>query len=238
MVKKKKREKSKKEEVCEIINIKKEGKEETKEFCGTKEDKPASKGQIKKYNKQLKIILGILGAIILAFVVFFLLNRAVANFTYEGVNFKIIKEGELIFYNTVLPVYSEEGKYMADYNFYIRKDPRKLEDVPFIGDHVMTKNMVINITEGFNCEGDGIIALANFVNLYEFIGMKVIQDPNAGCELTGQYTFVRIVTGNETKIEKYGPSCYEISINECEILEGTERFMVETFIKTNEFLNK
>jgi len=253
MVKKKK---ETKKEVHEIVKITKDGKEkikdknspnavaslkeETKEFSRIEKEKHATKNQIKRQNKQIGIILGVLGVVILAFLLFLLISYKTINFNYEGIKFKIVKEGDLIFYNTFFKMYNEEGAHVADYNFYIRKDPRKLEkDILFeMDEFILTDNMVLNMTEDFNCEGDGIIAVANFVKVHEFFGMNVIQDPTAGCELTGKYTFVRIIAGNETKIEKYGPSCYKISINDCEILEGTERFMLETFIKANEVLNK
>lgn len=237
MAKKKKSKNKKKEKVCEIFKVKKGEKEEIKKVCGEEEIKISSKEQIKKENKQLKQIFIGIGIVVLIFILIMLFIRFTAHFTYGGVKFKIVKEGELIFYNTFFKMYNEEGAHIADYNFYIRNDPRKLEEIPFKGGElVLTKNMVINMTYNFNCEGDGIIALANFVKLHEFLGMEVIQDPNAGCDFLGQYTFVKIASGDETKIEKYGPSCYKMYIHDCEILQGTERFMLETFIKANKAL--
>jgi len=232
--------KNSKKEVHEIAVIEKEGKKKTKEFHGVEKEKHASKEQIKRQNKQLDVILGVIGAIVLAFLLFLLISYKTTHFNYEGVEFKIVKEGDLIFYNTFFKMYNEEGAHVADYNFYIRKDPRKLEkDILFeMDEFILTDNMVLNMTGDFNCDGDGVIAVANFVKVHEFFGLNIIQDPTAGCELTGKYTFIKIVAGNETKIEQYGPSCYKISINECEILEGTERFMLETFIKANKVLNK
>ena len=39
--------------------------------------------------------------------------------------------------------------------------------------------------------------------------------------------FVNIRGGDKTSVEQYGPSCYNINVDECEILEGTERFVLE-----------
>jgi hypothetical protein len=89
--------------------------------------------------------------------------------------------------------------------------------------------MVINMTNDFNCNGDGIIALANLVKLYSIMGASVIKDENATCDLQGSYMFLRIENGNQTKIEQFGPACYKIYVNNCEILAGTEKFMTETF---------
>jgi len=46
--------------------------------------------------------------------------------------------------------------------------------------------------------------------------------------------YINLKEGEETKIEQTGTACYDILINNCEILEGTEKFMVETFAEINE----
>mgnify|MGYP000259427762 CR=1 FL=1 len=94
-----------------------------------------------------------------------LLNRIHLLFTSDQVCYVIF----LINFNP------EEGKRFFGYNIYIRKDPRKLAEIPFEGDLVLKKNMVINMTEEFRCEGYGIIAVANVINLYEAIGVDVMQ---------------------------------------------------------------
>ena len=48
--------------------------------------------------------------------------------------------------------------------------------------------------------------------------------------------FVKLQEANKTSIEQVGPACYNININNCEILEGTERFMIETFVEINKKL--
>lgn len=195
----------------------------------------------KKQNKQLRNILigiGIFILLILAVVLFF---NSVRHFEYEGVDFEVVKEGEgeniLILYNTKIPLYDSSGEKYADYNFYLRNDPRELKDILFEGDLFFLTNMVINSTEDFHCEGYGILAVANLVQLYEVMGTKVIKDENATCDEQGRYSYLNLKPGNETKIEKVGPACYDIIINNCEILKGTEKFMVETFIMINNQLN-
>ena len=66
------------------------------------------------------------------------------------------------------------------------------------------------------------------------VGTKVIRDENATCDSEGRYMYINLKSGDKTKIEQSGNACYDILINNCEILEGTERFMVETFAKLNE----
>jgi hypothetical protein len=92
------------------------------------------------------------------------------------------------------------------------------------------------MTNSFNCDGDGVIGIANVLNLYKIIGTQVIKDENASCDdLLGRYMFLNIKEGNETKINDYGlkGACYNIEVKGCDILPATERFMLETLIKVN-----
>jgi len=228
-IKKSKNEKS--EEVCEIFEVKdKEGKTKEIKTCGIVDDKPATKEQIDYQNKLLKNILIILGILIVSFIVGYFAINSMKHFEYRSVGFAVVEE--IAPYRAELPVIYQ-GK-ITPYYFYLRNDPRKLDKILFNGEIVLLKNMVINTTDEINCEGDGIIALANLVNLYNVIGVKVIKDKNASCDSEGKYMFIQIKEGDKTKIEQFGPACYELYVNNCEILEVTERFMVETFVKIQE----
>lgn len=210
--------------------LKKKGKKKTEE---EKERRLAKKEQIKKENIILRNFLIGIGVVIIAIIVFVFISYSSTHFKYENVKFQVIREGEIIFYKTELPVIYQGER--QKYNFYLRKDPRIVgENVAFDGEVVFKQNMVINSTGDFNCDGDDVIAIANFVNLHTLAGIDVIKDENASCDPDGLYMFVQLREGNETSVEKFGPACYYININNCEILEGTERFMLETFLKLNE----
>jgi len=125
----------------------------------------------------------------------------------------------------------------AEYNFYLRNDPRKLDEgVSFNGNLSLAQNLVLNSTEDFNCDGFGIIATANLVNLYKVSGINVIKDQNATCDSEGRYAFINLQKGSETRIDKVGPACYNVNISNCEILEATERLMLESFIEINKLM--
>ena len=194
------------------------------------EKKISGKKQVKQENKILKIFIFGLISFILVIMLFALLMNSLSNFRYEGVKFKVVKEGELTLYRTAIPVIHRGIE--NEYNFYLRNDPRKL-NVSFDGGLDLLDNAVINETGNFVCDGDGVIAIANMVNLYEIIGIDMIKDDAADCDVQGRYMFIRLRQGNETSIKEFGPSCYDININNCEILEGTERFMIETFVEVN-----
>lgn len=209
----------------------------------TKKDKEkAQEGptneEAKKQNKQLRNILIIVGVLFSVFLLSYFFIDSVRHFEYRGIKFDVVKEKDLIFYNTGIPLYQGNpitGKFIGEYNFYLRNDPRKIgEEVPFKGELYLFENIVINSTEEFNCEGDGVIAIANLVNLLNKMGAEVIRDDNATCDWQGEYNFIRLLPGDTTNIRMVGPGCYDLSINNCEILEVTERFMIEIFAKINE----
>jgi hypothetical protein len=210
---------------------------------GVKEAIP--KGEtFKDENKILRNIFLSIGAFILiVFFIVFAINdfslratgKAIGigtNFEYKGVKFDMVKEGDLIFYHTSFPVIYNGTKNI--YNIYLRNDPRDLEKkVPAKGTLTSLDSTVINITQEFDCEGDQMIAIANLVNLYNAIGVTLIRDETAGCDPLGRYKYLTIQPGNTTNIEMVGPNCYNININNCEILEGTERFIVGMLVKIN-----
>ncbi len=234
-IKKKKPTKKIKGEVCEVFEVDKDGKEKIVRICDLKEDaKPATKKEIDRENKLLRNILIAIGLFVLIFIVFYMIINNTKHFEYKGVKFVIDKEaieGKTL-YRTSLPVIHRGEE--VPYNFYLRNDPRKLANIGFNGEIIMAKNAVINMTEDFNCDGDDIIGVANLVKLYEVFGINVIKDDNATCDSEGRYLFIRIQSGNKTNIEKTDPVCYDLNVNNCEILDVTERMMLETFIKFNE----
>jgi hypothetical protein len=249
---KKKKVSVKKEEVCEIFDVEKEGKEQTIRSCGMEEEKKASSEQIKKEkNIFIKVIIVLMG-FVLMFVAFFLINYYSTHFKVEGVNFEVDKTtlSGITLYKTTIPgVIGTNGSFIpgiytsgkqANYRIWFRNDPRKLVDVPFNGDITLLRNVVLNMTNSFNCNGDGIIAIANLQKVYTALGAKMITDKNATCDNAGRYTFLRISEGNETKIseDSNDRECYELKINNCEILSATEKFMLEILIKANKEMKK
>jgi hypothetical protein len=195
-------------------------------------------------NKILRNLILSVGAFVLvSFFIFFAIHdfsfRATGQavgigtkFEYKGVKFDMIKEGKLIFYHNSFPVMYNGNS--TTYNIYLRNDPRDLEKkVPAKGTLTSLDDTVINITEEFDCDGNQVIAIANLVNLYNAIGVTLIRDETAGCDSLGRYRYLTIQSGNSTNIEMVGPNCYNININNCEILEGTERFIVGMLVKIN-----
>jgi len=206
------------------------------------EKKISRKHQAEAENRILRnIFIGIIVVVVaIVAIVFFL--KSIRSFQYEGVDFQVVKFCDagpcLVTYNTKIPIIYE-GKD-AEYNFYLRNDPRKLaKDVPFLGNVSLAQNIVINSTSDFNCEGDVGIAMGNLGNLFSISGINAIRDENiTGCDPQGRYGFISLQEANQTSVEQVGPACYNININNCEIIKATERFMVEDFVKINRILNE
>lgn len=228
--KKKVAKKDSKEKVCETFEVDKGDKEKVVKSCGEIEKKHATKKELKEQNKTLRNVLIGLGLLVVIFIAIILFMQSMSKFTYINTKFELTKEGSLLFYKTTLPVYYQGD--IRDYNFFIRNDPRKLEQVEFDGKIRLLKNVVVNISD-IRCDGDEVIAIANLVKLWDVLGADVIKDENATCDPHGRYVYLNIIEGDETKIVEKNEACYDMIIGNCEILEGTEKFMVETFVEVN-----
>lgn len=192
--------------------------------------------RIKENKLLLKIIL-VIGLFFLAILVAFFIMRSSARPDYNGVTFNVVQEGELTFYQTAFNVIYK-GKPTV-YNFYLRNNPKELKkNVPFDGELELRNIMVLNsTTENLFCEGDWNLAIGNLLNLNIF-NIDIMRDENASCSSEGDYMFVQIEEGEETKVEQFGPSCYKLIVNDCEILPATERFMIEVFSEVNTLLKE
>jgi hypothetical protein len=200
------------------------------------EDKVRKK-EISKENKMLSKILIVIGIFFLIIIIAFIIIRVSTKPNYNGVTFNAIQEGEIIFYQTTFKVlYKGE---LTNYNIYLRNNPNKLKkEVPFDGELNLKNILVLNTTtENLFCEGDWNLAIGNLQNLGIF-NIQIMKDENATCSQEGDFMFLQIEEGEESRIEQYGPSCYKLIVSDCEILPVTERFMIETFAKVNEELDK
>lgn len=197
----------------------------------TEEAEISEKERVKNEKKILRNVLLVIGVMIMVFVSYLVASYFISNFEYEGVRFSVVSDEFVgVLYNTYVPVVYD-GKN-ANYNFWLRNDPRKtIREVEFDGDLAIKPLMVINITGDLNCNGDGIIAIPNLSNLYKVAGADVVKNSTVTCSASGEYSYIDIQAGNETKITEVAPACYEISVNNCEILMATERFMIETFVE-------
>ena len=229
-----KKPKKKTKKICETFEIEKSGKTKEITSCGTLEEKAPNKEQIKKQDKQLKnIFLVFLIFIFLIFAVVFITNSS-KHVKYENLDFYKDKTGDLTLYYIKVPLYNTAGENYANYNVWLRTNPKKLKHVSFNGSVVFKKYVVINFEEEFNCNGDGIVAIANLQQLYTALGAKVMKDENATCDPEARYIYLTLKQGDETKIIQTAPACYDLIINNCEILKATEKLIIENLVELNQ----
>lgn len=227
---KKKPNKTVKKKVKEIFEVKTKSGEKEVVKEGTEEVKLSKPGQDKHQNKVLRNLLIGIVLILGGIAGIYYYTQSQIYFDYDGVEFMTISEGDLIFYKTSIPVMHEGKK--TPYNFYLRTKPTKLEKVPFeVDDFELMKYNVINQEEAFHCDGYGIIAVQNLANLHRVAGANFFKDENATCDGTSRYNYFTLKSGEETKIVQVGTKCYDLIINDCEILEVTEKLMAEMFVK-------
>lgn len=211
--------------------------EKIEENIQKKEVEPEANGKEldKTQNNLLRNVFIVMGIIVVSFLIGYYAIDSIRHFDYRGVEFNVVKEGDIILYNTAIPVSAGNpttGYSIVDYNFYLRNDPRKLEkNVPFEGNLHLMKNIAIHSTEDFVCGGYGAIGVANLVSLVGKLGGDIVRDENATCDEQGRYSFIQLQPGEETSIEEVGNSCYYVNIKDCEILQGTERMMIELFVQ-------
>jgi hypothetical protein len=199
-----------------------------------KSTEKVSKKTIQKENKILSWVIAIILIVFLLIMGIFFTSKAVRFSKYNDIlEFETVQEGDLIFYKTTLSV--QEGKVLQPYNLYLRTKPKDLEKVPFeeSDNFELMKFSAINPEEGFICEGDGTIAIANLASLYKIIGGEFYVDENSTCDGTGRYTYFDLKHSNNTRIIKTGDNCYDVEVKDCEIIPATEKIMVEILLKMN-----
>jgi len=175
------------------------------------------------------------------------------KFDYINLEFQKTKLGQINFYSTRIPLVAnapEEGHLITNkevvgyYSINFRSDPRKLESIKLNLDFNNSDEIgFVNINTAYisldpemkKCD-DTSIALINFAGfLRDFAGLDLksaTSDENTSIELKIPYvtcknrksnTIINIRSGNETKIEKTGENCYELTYKDCEIIPVTEK---------------
>lgn len=235
MANKKKAIKNKTEKVSEVFDVKNKKTGEEKQIVRESAEKEVhfDKEEREKQQKQLKAIFIVLGVLVLFFIIIFSGLSMIRNPDYKNTEFHTIQEGKLIFYQTSIPVLNN-GELLP-YNFYLRTNPKDLMKIPFEGSMELKKGYALNLTQEFNCNGDGVISMANLIKQHEVMGIVLIKDNNASCDELNRYNYYEIKEGEETKIVQRGnSSCYDVYVNNCEILPATEKIMAENFAEFNE----
>lgn len=190
-----------------------------------------------KQNKQVRVFLvGMAVIIILVFIVTWMSQEA-KRFEYAGLEFEKTHYGEIPFYKAKMTISSITGNIIANYNLYLRNDPRKLKGIPIDGIIRLTPKVVLAIDENLKC-GDSTMAgtvLGQFFGAMgvsptrgeiDLIKAEEMNVTYANCNLTTRDSIIIVVPGNKTEIVQENVDCYKIKVKECEILKAIERFIL------------
>lgn len=202
-----------------------------------------SKKNERRLEKELFGILIFLGVLVVVFLISSAYFRSLNSFEYEGLTFSKERIGEIPIFRHSYFVKTSTGG-LAQYNFYLRNDPRYNEV------EVSGKSNLLNpgSVAYLSINSDGLqecrysqLAIASISSFIADNQMTVIPGNldfwNAGtrrenwvtCQNKPGNRVIEIVKGNETKLSING-NCYRVEVSNCEILEAVEKLEVESII--------
>lgn len=196
----------------------------------------------KKVEWQLLKIVGFFTFLVLVFFVSSEIFKEMKEVEYEGLTFTKGKFGEIEAYH--YPYYYEKDQRLINYNLFVRNNPAE-NKIPVEGDKIEfdSKRYVHVTIDSKNlaeCE-QSILAVADITNFLTGNGIRVESgnmdeeiaertgNKYVTCENEPDRKVIEIFKGDETKINING-NCYEISVNNCEVLQATEKFEVQSLI--------
>lgn len=202
-----------------------------------KNQKKTVNKEVQKQNKILKNLFIIFGLVLVLIFAYYAYAQYQTHINYKDVSFEASRYGEVLFYETTTFAESNDGTNQP-FGFRLRTNPRDLKDVPFENLENFSLLKVNGYSYGendFNCQGQAVLAMENLKRTFSKMGMSFVRDENETCDADGRYNFFKLTLGNETKINQIGNRCYEITVkgteDSCEILKGTEKLMVEMYVK-------
>ncbi|MFH1500649.1 MAG: hypothetical protein ABIE22_01760 [archaeon] len=210
----------------------------------------------KKQTTQLKVIVTMMILLFVSIVALALVFDGMKTFEYGGLEFKKVAYGELQLYHARMPMADITGRVIANYNLYLRNDPRDLSYIPIEEDIELLGNTVISVDESIEKCKDNyrvIAQLAEFLasadikaefaltnkNLAKEQGLNYatcqesefaeLQIGEGGVDVHAKKRSILILReGNESSISRGAENCYVLSISSCENVKVVERFIVAT----------
>ena len=196
----------------------------------------------RRLEKELLGILAFMAFLVIVFLISSSIFRSFNSFEYEGLTFTKERVGEIPVYHYYY--YFKDGGRIIKYNLYLRNDPRTIE-VPVEGDKILFDRkgklyLSINSTGLDQCRYS-VLAIADLSRFLTENGINVegsnldfwkawaIRQEWATCENKPDNSVIEIREGSETKIS-IDDGCYTISVANCEILEATEKFKVQSIL--------
>ncbi len=188
-----------------------------------------SKKLRKKQEKQIRIFIIVMLSLLIFILLIYVFIQATLKFSYAGLEFEKLRQGELILYRTpIFPI-------------FLREDPRELRDIPIEGKISLQRKIGITGDKGFleSCE-DSTLAGTSLSIFYGRTGLEPFSAStneteaeefnvvHVKCGLGTDYSVIMFEEGEENKIRKKG-ECYILEVNNCEFMKVSERFIVASY---------
>lgn len=186
------------------------------------------------------IVIGMAAILLVAIFVYYMV-QSLKKFEYAGLDFEKIMNGKLPLYRVKIPVTTNQGGIIANYNLYLRNDPRELREIEINETIRIMPSVVVSLSpEADTGCSDSIIAGGNFFSFLRAAGIDVAVAYNnesyakernatyAVCDNDAEYSLVTIKRGDDNRILNTG-DCYTLEFKECDILKTTERFIVALY---------
>ena len=225
------------------METKTEEKEEVQETPPTNEKK--------KQQKELYWVLGVMIVLILVFLLSNSVFKSMQTFSYQGLSFAKEKFGEIPVYHyyyifkTPSSLTGQVTSEFIKYNLFLRVDPRE-NNVSVDGEIYLVQGVQtyvsVNPTNLTQCENSSIAIanLASFINglvvapaksaspIEEIANQSNV--PYVTCENYLSEPRILIQAGEQSLIKKENTNCYVLTVANCEILEVTEKLIVQAIV--------
>lgn len=203
-----------------------------------KGEKTRKKATKSNREKEIKIVVGVMVSIILIVLLVFLIGQSQKNFEYNGLEFKERQMGEITYYDTHFLVRTND-RSKKRFKFSFRNDPRELKNITVEGNIVLNKNVGLAADSDLICENNNLALMTLSINFFDRLGIDTFSGTTnktlaerynkslLRCNDT-RYSVLSFRKGNKTRIVREG-DCYRIYVNDCQIMEVSEKFMIDWY---------
>ena len=190
-----------------------------------------------KTDKQVFWLIGIMVFVLLIFIFVYAALWNVSHFEYIGLKWEKTKFGKLDVYRTNI-IINMPNKNPETYDFYLRNDPRKLEEIPLNAVIRLKQNnfSYVTIDDSLqNCSdfSASLVDLGSFLAAFGIRTKTGVMNQSLAEEQGKDYVICgnkdnSIITyekAEKTEILQVG-DCFQIKVANCEVRKGFERFML------------
>jgi hypothetical protein len=205
----------------------------------------------RKLERELLLIFGFLGILVVLFLVSSSIFQAFNKVEYEGLVFTKEKFGEIPVFHYSYYFRAPTGR-LIQFNLFVRNDPTTNE-IPVEGGQIRYNGQIVWITldtaTGFEklteCE-DSTVAIADLTKFLadnqlevksgnmDFTEAAIYNQEHVTCETHAPLSVIQIMRGEETKID-ISRFCNTITVGpSCDILEAIEKFKIHSYLDAQE----